>query len=124
MRTCSCGARTPMSSSSCDGASLIGADSGLRSSFVRAAPASEPAPRTAALGCRAVPGRGRARRTRRSAASGIADRAACADAGDHRVQAIETAFEQRHAIAAEFAALLDHRFEQRFHRRGRVRPRP
>ena len=43
------------------------------------------------------------------------DRAARADAGDHRVQAVEAAFQQRDAVAAEFGALFDHRFQQRLH---------
>ena len=43
------------------------------------------------------------------------DRAAGTDPDDHRMQAVEAALQQRHAIASELTAVLDHRFQQRFH---------
>ena len=44
-----------------------------------------------------------------------ADRAAGGHAGDHAVQAIEAALEQRHAVGAELRTLGNHRLQQRFH---------
>ena len=116
MRTCSCGARTPMSSSSCSGASLIGADSGLRS--VRAC-STRGAGTGVAGPLRSASGNARPRARASNSAirrSGKPIARRFADAGDHRMQAIETALEQRNAIAPEFAALVDDRFEQRLHR--------
>ena len=43
------------------------------------------------------------------------DRLARTDARDHRVQAVEATFEQRHAVATEFNTVLDYGFEQRLH---------
>src|SRR5690606_5365581 len=45
-----------------------------------------------------------------------ADRAARGDAGDHAVQAVEAALQQRYAVGTEFGALRGHRLEQAFHR--------
>ncbi len=43
------------------------------------------------------------------------DRASGGDAGDHPVQAVEPALQQRHAVPTEFRAVRDHGFQQRFH---------
>jgi uncharacterized protein YjbI with pentapeptide repeats len=107
MRTCSCGARTPMSSSSSP-ASSIGADSGLSSARGCTGAAPEGA----------VHGHGLAAGQRvelRDQRIGHGDRAALADPGDHRMQAIEAALERVDAVAAEFALAVGDRLQQRLH---------
>ena len=42
-------------------------------------------------------------------------RTASGNPGDHPVQAVEPALQQRHAVLAEFRALRDHGFQQGFH---------
>ena len=114
MRTCSCGARTPTSSSS--PAPAVDQRRGQRLEFdLRRGDVGAPVRGARRLGVRSVRPLARASNSRDQRVR-HRDRAALADAGDHRVQAVEAAFEQRDAVAAEFAAVFDHRFEQRFHR--------